>query len=45
MMVRAYGTFMGHMRHVSFLAELDTLEAEAKETKAALRAVLKKLEV
>ena len=39
----SYGTFMGHMRHVSFLSKLDGLEAEAAETNAALRAVLKKL--
>jgi len=40
-----YETFMGHMRHLSFISEFDALEAEATETNAALRAVLKKLGV
>lgn len=43
LMIHTYGTFMGHMRHVFFLAELGTLEAEAEETNTALRAVLEKL--
>jgi len=40
-----YGTLMGRMRHISFISELDALEAEAEGTNAALRAVLKKLGV
>lgn len=40
-----YRTLMGHMRHLSFLLELDALEAEAEETNTTLRAVLMKLGV
>jgi len=40
-----YGTFMGHMRHVSFVEEREVIEAETAVMNATLKAVLQNLGV
>ena len=40
-----YGTFMGHMRHVSVIEEWEVIEAETAVMNATLKVILQNLGV